>query len=491
MIFEVWKMRMLSVLLMVGILAGSVFAGVTVPDWDVSQDSFRSGASGVITMTVTNSGEYRMSSIGMTIRSPPEITITGPGTIVDLGVGGSTTVALPFKVKADAASGIYLVEVRFAGFEVVPGGDKVAVSSVAVPITVVDEPELTLTVDKQVVSGIDEVTLTIENQGGLAKNLRVRVGDSSEVAMLGTNELFVNELAGETSLAMVLDSRDADDGPLDLPVMLSYEDELGISHEETNYIRMTVKKERLDLTFVQESALITREEGTLTLTVTNGGSEALEDVRISFEDSNIRLKGRNEIAFGNVPAGGSSTQSAAVIADYTPGLNRVAATVMWVDENVEKTESASIPLTITSDAEVGVYLEAKPAPLTVGTEHTISVLVSNLGSYGIDNVEVSIESEALQMLDISADRYIGSLQNDDFSTVQFKAKVISAEPGEYPLDVSVTYRDKSGEWKTANLERSIEVYSPVAQGGVDPVLCIPVLAAGAGAVWYFKLRKKK
>ena len=44
--------------------------------------------------------------------------------------------------------------------------------------------------------------------------------------------------------------------------------------------------------------------------------------------------------------------------------------------------------------------EAKPVPLVLNGQHTISVLVSNLGSYRIDNVDVSVSSPALSSLDI-------------------------------------------------------------------------------------------
>ncbi|HID73189.1 TPA: hypothetical protein EYP38_04560 [Candidatus Micrarchaeota archaeon] len=483
-------MRFLKILLVLGMLFGGVFAGVAVPDWSVSQESFRSGASGVISMAVSNPTTYQISTIGMTIFSPPEVSISGPSTIVDLSAGAMTSVALPFKVSSDASSGIYLVEIRFSGYEERTDRREYVTNSIAIPITVVDAPEFTLTTDTQLIGGIDQVVMTIENKGGIAKNVRVKIGDSSDVALFGTNELFVSQITGSEELGMTLDSRNAEDGPIDLPVSITYEDELGIEHTGIEYVRITIKKERLDVTFLQKSNVITRQEGTLTLEVANDGTETLEDVRITFDDENLRLKYENELEVGSIAAGSSATVSAVVFADYSPGLNLVPATITWEEENVDKTQSVNIPLTISSDVEVGVYLEAKPAPLTMGGEHTISVLVSNLGSYGIDNVEVGMESEVLQMLDISTERYIGSLDNDDFSTVQFKVRVDAMAPGSYPMDVTITYRDKSGEWKSTSIEQNVEIYAPSAEGGTELCIAVPVVLAIGAGVWWFKFRKK-
>ncbi|MFH1394177.1 MAG: hypothetical protein ABII71_01795 [Candidatus Micrarchaeota archaeon] len=483
-------MRLLKLLLIFGVLIGGVFAGIAVPDWDVSQESFRSGGSGIITMTLSNPTTYQISTIGMTIYSPPEVSVSGPSTIVDLGAGATTSVSLPFRVSSGAKSGIYLVEIRFSGYEERTDRREYITNSVAIPVTVVDAPEFTLTTDTHLIGGIDTVGLTVDNKGGIARNVKLKIGEGSEVALFGTNEIFISQITGSEEVLLTLDSRNAVDGPTDLPVSITYEDELGLEHSTTEYVRITIKKERLDVTFLQKGSLITRQEGTLTLEVVNDGTETLNDVRISFDETNLRLKFKNELEVGNIAPGSSATVSAVVFADYTPGLNLVPATVTWVEENVDKTESVNIPMTISSDVEVGVYLEAKPAPLTAGGEHTISVLVSNLGSYGIDNVEVGMESDSLQMLDISTKRYIGSLENDDFSTVQFKVKVTALTPGSYPLDITITYRDKSGEWKSTSVEQSIEVYGPNVEGPSDLCIAIPlVLAIGAG-VWWFKFRKK-
>ena len=182
--------------------------------------------------------------------------------------------------------------------------------------------------------------------------------------------------------------------------------------------------------------------------------------------------------------------SAVVFATYSPGLNYVPAKITWVEKDIEKEETKSIPLTITSDADVAVYVEAKPAPLQTGAEHTLSVLVSNLGSYEISNVEVEMDSDALKNIDVSNKQYIGNLANDDFSTVQFKVKTTSS-PGNYTMKIKVNYRDTSGEWKSKTIIQPIIIYEAEKQSNGQIYLLVGGLIAIAVVIWYFFIRKKK
>ncbi len=483
-------MRLIKTLLIFVMLIGLLSAGVTVPEWELSKDSFRSGSSGIITMTLSNPGIYTMGGMGTVIHGAENVRISAPSSIVDLRPGATTSLALPFTIDEETPSGIYRIEIRFLGYEEDPSGSKLTVNSVVIPIKVVDVPELSLALDQTVIGGIDSTTLTISNKGGIAKNMKIKMDETSNIALYGTNEIFLDRVDNDVHVPLVLDSRDSEEGPVDLSFIIKYEDELGMAHEERENVRVTVKKDRLDLSFVQNNEITTKQEGTLTLEIKNNGAETLKDVRISFEDERMRLKEENEINAGDISKNGSVTVSAEIFADYPPGLNYVESTISWTEEDVEKTRSIDMPLTIQSDATVGVYLEAKPAPVTNHNEHTISVLVSNLGSHEISNVEVGVKSDAFNVLDISNRKYIGNLENDDFSTAQFKVMVDAASSGEYPLTVNIDFRDMSGEWRSDTVKAMVTVNEPIEEEDIDPVLATGLVAVLAVAIWHFKFRKK-
>lgn len=484
----------LAVLLMSGI----AFAGLAITSYEVSQDAFSPGSQGTVIIYVSNpsacpglpSGceeDNRLTQVGATISSPPQIEISDREDIGDLEIGSSTFLTLPFSVTDTADSGVYNLDFKFFSF-----GQTAQTRYINVPVTVANVPEFVFTPDTNVLTSVDEVSMNIKNNGGIAKNLKIKISeDTTGVVLYGTNEIYVGDLSGEKTITMMLDSRSAEEGPVNVPMVLSYKDEIGVLHEEVDYVRMTVKKEELDITFDQKSEVVTKQEGTLVLAIQNTGEDELKDVRLTFSDSNIKIRGRSELDFGDIAAGEESAVSGTVFATLSPGLNLVPAKITWTEKDVSKEQELDVPLTITSDAAVGVYIETKPAPLMVGQEHTLSILVSNLGSYRVDNVDVEIDSEVLQSLDITDKQYIGSLENDDFSTVQFKTQIRSdVAPGDYEMTIKVNYRDQSGEWKTSYITQPITVYAAQTEdaGILNYVIVLAVLAA---IVWYFFLRKKK
>jgi hypothetical protein len=467
---------------------GVAFAGLSVDAYTVSKSEFEPNEPGVATVTVSNpTGSERVTAITMSISNPPEIAVTSAPKLSDIDAGGSAIVSIPFRIKDDARPGIYLLSVVFSGYKQSSGTQTTSVNTVSIPITVVDEPDLATSTSTQALTGIDDISLTVTNNGGLAKGLKVRT--EGEVSLYGADQVYVGDLSGTKVLSMKLDSRGAENGPTDVVFVFEYEDELGMDKTSNSTVRMTVRNEKLDLKFEQTSELVTKKESTLTFTVRNNGAEPLRDVRISFPDDALRLKDSDEMKFGDIAAGQSATASATAFAELPPGVNPVAAEISYIEKDVQKGESRQIPVTITSDADVGVYLEAKPLPLTVGSEHTISVLVSNLGSYRIDNVDVSIESPAMRSMDISERQYIGSLQNDDFSTVQFLVAVNSTSAGAQPVQITVNYRDQSGEWKSKTISQNVNVYAPPASDA-SPLPMLAGIVVLATAVWFLFLRKK-
>jgi len=481
-----------KVLFALVLLAGMVSAGISVTGFTVSKDSFKPGEVGIATVTLANpAGNARVSGLTMSINNPPEITVTSAPALADIESGGSAVVSIPMKLKPDARPGIYLLNVIFTGFsqESGTGAQLPTTNTVSIPVTVVNPPILSFATSTQVLGGVQAVPLAITNNGGAARNLRISIPAASSVSLYSTSQVYVGDATVPQVVNVTLDARNASDGAVDIPLTVSYDDELGISHTDNSTLHLTVKNELLDLRFNQLQPLVTRQDGTLSLQVTNNGQASLSDVRISFINDSLRLKDRNEMVVGDLAPGAVQTVSAAVYPDLAPGLTLVRASISWVEGDIRKEQQLNIPLTVASDADVSVYLDSTPSPLTSGQEHTISVLVSNVGSYGIDNVDVGINSSAFESLDITPRQYIGSLAKDDFSTVQFKVRV-GAAPGDYPIDINVRYRDASGIWVSKDIDQVASVKGAASGNGSALYLVVGAVVIAALAVWYFRLRKK-
>ncbi|MFH1222446.1 MAG: hypothetical protein V1492_05165 [Candidatus Micrarchaeota archaeon] len=483
------------------LLFAAVFASLSVSGYSTSQTSYRQGGQGYITLTINNpssaSGEG-MTAVSATVMASPELEMTGSQSIGDIPPLASTVVTIPFRVKSNAQNGFYSVTVKISGYSQTSqsGSQSFYSQSISVPVTVVNLAVFSATADQTILTGVDDVKFTIVNNGGIAKNsvLTINVANGTQaagVALYGRNQVYIGDITNNVTIETTLDSRAATDGPGTVPLLITYYDEVGNQQSTTLNVRMTVKKEQLDLTFMQDSPILTRKEGALTLRVKNNGNDPISDLKIYFTDPAIRLKDTDKLDFGTIAAGGEATVTTTVFAAYTPGLNNIPVRITWVEKNVQKEGTSFIPLTISSDADVAVYIETKPAPLTVGQEHTLSVLVSNLGSYSIDNVDVEIESDSLRSMDISSKQYIGKLDTNDFSTVQFKTKVVAPSAGDYEMKIRIHYRDQSGEWKEKTLTQPLKVYDAPQADGTMTFVLIGGIVVLAIAAWYFFIRKKK
>lgn len=468
------------------------FAGISINNYTVSKSTFSPGDPGAFTLSVTNpTGSGRVESLTLNINVPSAVTLSNPPSLSDISSGGSTIVTIPFKVKNDARSGIYLIDAEFIGFSVDSSTNvrNSVINTVSLPVIIVKEPIISISSSDNVLDGLNELRLTFDNSGGPAKDLRIKT--AGNISLFGKNEIFVGDLLNSTSFVATLDSRSATEGPQDVVFNVSYDDELGNSQTEQLSLRVSVNKQNLNLVFDQGSEIVVGKESPFKLTLRNTGTTSLKNVRLVFDNSNeVGLKERSELRFGDLAPLGESTVTPIARVNLAPGLNQVGAKLIYIEKDVEKQEDIEVPLTVSSDAEIGVYLEAKPSPITIGSDHTISVQVSNLGSYSIESVDVTLDSPAFTILDISNSQFVGSLEKDDFSTVQFKVRMETLPEGEYPLNIKVNFRDGSGVWRSQNLTRSISLHTPVSQGSSFPLIIVVLIILGA-LVWYFKLRKKK
>jgi len=281
-----------------------------------------------------------------------------------------------------------------------------------------------------------------------------------------------------------------------IPFVLSYTDDGGNSISTAETLTVAVKKEKADVAFTQVEPIVTNKDNMLKMTVRNKG-RALDDFRVLLSDTQVQSKDNAQISLGSLASGEVKSFEIPVFVNEQPGVKTATFDVKWVEDNVEKAETFNVPLAISSDAEVGIYLDAKPTPLAVGGDYTLSATVSNLGSYKIANVVVALESNsAFSILNIQQEQYIGNLDNDAFSTVQYKIRINNnVTPGEYPLAFKVRYKDQSGIWIDREVKTNVSI-RPASEGvqkdnGTGTLMIIGAVVLIGGGYWYFRMRKPK
>ena len=158
------KNALMVLSLMILFLIGISFAGLSIPSWTLSQDTFKPDTNGVITVEITNpavSGDEKtVQSVTMDITTSPELLMSGQQFIGDIEPGGSTKISLPFKVAETAKSSIYSIEIKLTGIaDRSEGGFDTFSRRLTIPVTVVNAPVLGLATDKQLIGGIDTLLL--------------------------------------------------------------------------------------------------------------------------------------------------------------------------------------------------------------------------------------------------------------------------------------------------------------------------------------------
>lgn len=481
------------------LLFGYAFAGLAVSDFSVSPESIEPGGSGYITLTISNpSTTDTVDLVTVRVSSADALGANREFLVGDLEQGSSTVLTVPFRSSSTLPSGIYTVEVRAKGttktYEYNPVTEAVRTSTetiekiATIPIKVVKKPILSVSLSSENLEDMSAETVTISNSGGKATSLRISIANAG-IGFLNRDELYFGTVENSAQQQTTIDARGASEGAAKLSIRLTYLDEVGDEHTETKEIPITVKKAAGDFTFTQQAPIVTGKDETLTLAIINSGDD-VQDLQLRFSDPNVVLRGLSRVEIGSLASGETKTVQVPLVANLQPGTNNVNVSLTWVERGENREGSISLPISVTSDSEVGVYLEANPTPLVSGGEHTLSVTVSNLGSYAIQGTTVELSSDAFQLLTVQSEQYIGGLEEDDFSSVQYKVRVNSLAPGTYDAGVLVRYKDASGRQVTQAKPLRITVAAPQQQGDATGTLLLLAAIAAVVGYWYFRMRKK-
>ena len=197
---------------------------------------------------------------------------------------------------------------------------------------------------------------------------------------------------------------------------------------------------------------------TVSLTIENGGSAAATDATLALESPNADL------------TVGDATSATRSVGTLEPGQR---TTVDYEMTAAPSARSGNYALTLTAQYEAdGVSRSSDPTTVSVapdpqqefgvvnatsavavGDTGSVTVQLRNDGPLAVDDAEVRLESTSGQLSfggSASASRFVGSWAPNETRTVTYDLTATGeAEPREYTLSATVTYRDDEGDVATA------------------------------------------
>ncbi|MCX6774049.1 MAG: hypothetical protein NTY68_03590 [Candidatus Micrarchaeota archaeon] len=464
---------------------------ITITSWSTDKSSYEPGDSGYITLNV-----YMAHGLatGESLRGFKSTKVESYSSITDytqdIGDMSMSTVVVnvPLSISEDTKESLYTIPIKITAVAQVQSasgsvGDSIDTATASIPVKVSTKPVITLDVDPKSIEKSGNITLNICSRKGIAEEVSV----TSSLYLDGGKVYLEKVDQNCTKVSVAYDASNFEEGSATASFNISYKDAIGDAYSTLVSIPMTVSKEASRFIINQNAALDYKKNSNLQLTLENKGSDA-QDVRIS-PSTEINLVTKSEIEVGGIGKGGKKNITEMVYTALEPGVNSVIFTVYWNENGQEKSEKVNVPINVKSEDSMDIYLEANPSPLQFGQEHTVSIIVANKASYSISGVSVSIESDAFEVLDVEKRKFIGSINNDDFSSQQFKIRIKPSDGSENnSLKVTVQFKDPSG--KDIVKEKEIPINIKEAAKTADNTFLFVVGAAVVIIIAYLLTRKK-
>ena len=162
-------------------------------------------------------------------------------------------------------------------------------------------------------------------------------------------------------------------------------------------------------------------------------------------------------------------------------------------QKVKYTDTQYVGLKVFDEAKIGA--NATPAEaLYPGKKAKISLELYNAGNGTAKFLNVKVSSGFANFK--QSGYYIGSLESDDYDSISLDAEVRKdVQPGDYSLEVELSFKDAFSQDKSVRLEVSVKVLTEAealqqSQQQAPVLLYAIIVLAITGAAWWF-LKKKK
>jgi hypothetical protein len=347
------------------------------------------------------------------------------------------------------------------------------------------EPSLSADLaDNRVTAGeVTALDLTVQNKGNIerssnpslnsqvttANGVRVSLssGDAPVTVKTGTQAIGTLPQTARTVPFRIVVDEDAEPGKYDLDGQIRYrytsliDPASGATQEEDAVrrfsLRLIVEEEPRFEIVESRSELAVGDDGPITLTLRNNGTEAASESTVTIRSGN------DELTFAGSPTARS------FVGDWAPGETRTLtykgsvasgaevrpfslnATVSYEDGESVPGRSKGLQFGVTPQAEQTFAVENVSSSLRVGEEGTVTGEVVNTGPTTADNAVVVLSTGNGNLNVRESEFAVGDIASGDRTTFAFDVDVTdSAEAGPRQLTAEVQYRNSDGDQRVSD-----------------------------------------
>ncbi len=495
-------------------------AVLQISDYSTVPATAYPGTVGYARLTLSSTGTDTATSITL-YYSYPETSSPTSMYVSDLSPGGSTQLTIPYRIPQQVATGLYVISIDVY-YAPASATSQVKKTSLTIPIVISQFEALeviTQGTDKTALAAGDKIqlSLVVRNKGGVVNNLLVTTPQNSSFSIEGTTEKSIGSIPSNSSTNVTLSlisSSDAQVGQYTVPLIFTYQDAVGNTITQTLYVgpvsilesstQFRLSMEPLTPTEVGSQALFQ-------LTIENTGTNPLTAIVDVNATSQFIPLGVTRVYFEPIGPGESASKNISIgISSSTSAGYYTLPLTITLSSGKSSVQTIGIPVSATPT--ITISADTQPQPLVAGsTDGKVLIQVSNTGNAAIRSVYVTAQPADISAVGAS-DKFIGTLNVDDFATFQLGVSVpANAQAGAHQVPVTVTFKDSNNQLHTVNKTLEVEVsgtgagFSQTGNStarrssgiifGLNLVqliggLIVIVVVAGVG-YWYFRKRKKK
>jgi hypothetical protein len=531
----------IGALLVLGLLAGSAAAdeqvvgrpGITVvvPDATLEPGTettidvylanegqlFRSGLSDYVERVKT----ARATTLSVDAGEAPLTVETGAYPAGEVPPGTTGPIPIEVTVPEDATPGTYELPVRFSyvytsivtydasGSTVtdVEFADASVNRRTTIDVEIESQSQFDLTtVDAAVqTGGSGNVTLELANTGtepARDAELTLTSADSSLAFADGasTATVHVDRLAPDASRRFTVDVTAADNTatrPVALTGTVAYEDPDGVARDSRPLRTGIALRPEQDLALTMNGTARVGRERSVTARVTNRGPDTIRDPTLTFDapDGAVTLA-TTEFALPRLAPGESATVDVDVSVgdDAAQGARPLAAQVAYRNDAGNRVTSDDLQ----GQFAVGphrdaIAVEAVDASVPAGGSGTVTLRITNQDPEQLRAIEgKAFATDPLSLTDDTA--FVEALDPGESATITVGVDAPgSATRKSYPIGIDFQYETTDGTTELSDTARvGVAIANPAPREGPglggSPWLLLPVVIAGALAVWLIRRR---